>query len=232
MQRRILRLDGGEVSVATEARFESEKRLHRAIAAHPEVLPSEELGFGTLVPVANELDLGSGPLDLLATDAQGRLAIVEFKRGSENPDVRKVAAQVLDYGAYLWRLGYEELEQRCRSLEPGYDDALADHVEERLDRLGETSFDPDGFRNGVTTCLDTGNFAFLYVGRDLDERTRRIMTYLAEGARMAFFAIEVDYFHAGDGNSSVLDDWERARTELVEHYFRARAQHVDGTEAE
>jgi hypothetical protein len=42
------------------------------------------------------------------------------------------------------------------------------------------------------------------VGRDLDERTRRIMTYLAVGPRMKFFAVEVDYFRAGDGPSVVL----------------------------
>ncbi len=38
----------------------------------------------------------------------------------------------------------------------------------------------------------------------LDERTRRIMTFLAEGARMTFFAVEVDHFHAGDAHTSVL----------------------------
>jgi hypothetical protein len=47
-------------------------------------------------------------------------------------------------------------------------------------------------------------FVFLYVGRDLDERTRRIMTFLAEGARMTFFAVEIDHFHAGDAHTSVL----------------------------
>ncbi len=65
-------------------------------------------------------------------------------------------------------------------------------------------FDPDAFRAGVEAVLDSGEFVFLYVGRDLDERTRRIMTYLAEGPRMKFFAVEVDYFRAGDGPSAVL----------------------------
>lgn len=47
--------------------------------------------------------------------------------------------------------------------------------------LGDDVFDPDAFRLGVENCLDSGSFVFLYVGRDLDERTRRIVTYLAEG---------------------------------------------------
>ena len=203
MPRRILRLDGGVVSVAREARFDSEEQLHRAVAEHPEVLPSEDVGVDPLVAVANELDLGSGPLDLLAVDAQGRLVIVEFKRGTENPDVRKVVAQVLDYGSSLWRLSYEDLEQRSRACAPGFPDSLAEHVEERLRRLGE-DFDQEAFRTGVSRCLESGAFVFLYVGRDLDERTRRVMTFLAEGARMTFFAVEVDHFHAGDAHTSVL----------------------------
>jgi hypothetical protein len=65
-------------------------------------------------------------------------------------------------------------------------------------------FDPDAFQAGIEAVLDSGEFVFLYVARDLDERTRRIMTYLAEGPRMKFFAVEVDYFRAGDGPAAVL----------------------------
>jgi hypothetical protein len=203
MARRILRLDAGVASVAREAQFDSEAQLHSAIAEHPEVLPSEDIGVGPLVAVANELDVGAGPIDLLATDALGRLVIVEFKRGTENPDVRKVVAQVLEYGSSLWRLPYEELEQRCRTCAPGFPDTLAEHVEDGLRRIDE-SLDHDTFRAGVVRCLHDGSFVFLYVGRDLDERTRRVMTYLSDGARMTFFAVEIDHFHAGDAHTSVL----------------------------
>jgi hypothetical protein len=48
--------------------------------------------------------------------------VVEFKRGSENPDVRKVVAQLLDYGSSLWRLPFEELERRCVAAGPAQAD--------------------------------------------------------------------------------------------------------------
>jgi len=111
--RRILQLDGAKISVSAERRFDSERDLHGAVAAHPEVLPSEDLGLGPLVALGTELDFGAGPLNLLAADPQGRIVIVEFKRGTENPDVRKVVAQVLDYGASLWRTSYDEVGRRC-----------------------------------------------------------------------------------------------------------------------
>jgi hypothetical protein len=194
MARRIIRLDDGVPTVAVEARFDTEADLHRVIAEHPEVLPTEDLRMGPLVALANELDLGAGPMDLLAVDFSGRLVVVEFKRGSENPDVRKVVAQVLDYGSRLWRHTYAELEDRCRSRPPGFTETLADHVKSRLEALGE-DFDPDLFQTGMESCLDAGNFVFLYVGRDLDERTRRIMT---------FFAVEVDLFRDTRNTSVVV----------------------------
>ena len=203
--RKILRVQDGVVSVAAESRFESEERLQSAIAAHPEVLPAEDFGLGPLVTVAVEVDLGAGPMDLLAVDASGQLVIVEFKRGSENPDVRKVVAQVLDYGSALWRTNLDVLTARCAQLRPGlaaHD--LAGHVAAVLGEREEGPFDPAAFEARVQGCLDAGSFVFLYVGRDLDERTRRIMTYLAEGPRMSFFAVEVDYYAAGTGTDRVL----------------------------
>jgi alkylated DNA nucleotide flippase Atl1 len=192
------------LTVATETTFESEANLHNAIASHPEVLPTEDVGLGPLVTLANELDVGHGPIDTLGVDGAGRLAIIEFKRGTENPDVRKVVAQVLDYGSSLWKLPFDELEEQARRCSPGFDEPMADYVGGKLLHLGVDTFDPDAFRRGVQTCLDSGDFVFLYVARDLDERTKRIMTYLAEGPRMTFFAVEVDYFRSSEENAVLV----------------------------
>ncbi len=203
MTRRLLRLDDQGLTVATESPFPSEARLHAAIAAHPEVLPSEDLGLGPLVALAEELDFGHGPLDLLAIDASGRLVIIEFKRGTENPDVRKVIAQLLDYGAALWRQSVESLTERINAGHAPLDQSLLAHVTVRLEALG-VEFDPDLFLEGLAACLDRGDFVFLYVARDLDDRTKRVMTFLAEGPRMTFFAVEVDHFVGQDATAAVM----------------------------
>ena len=201
--RRIIHLRGGVATVGRAIPFPSELVLHQAIASHPDVLPHDDFGIGPLVAVANELDLGSGPIDLLCVDASGELAIVEFKRGTENADVRKVVAQLLDYASSLWRTDLSQLEERARSCAPGFVGTLAEHVEAGLGGSG-TSFDLTAFEQGLRRRLESGDFVFVYVARDLDERTSRIMTYLGEGARLRMFAVEVDYFASPDGDSQAL----------------------------
>ena len=93
-QRRILRTEKGQIVVLREGQFESEQVLHDAVAAHPDVLPVEDIGLDPLVTIASEVSVEGGFIDLLATDRLGRLAIVEFKKGTENPDARHVVAQL------------------------------------------------------------------------------------------------------------------------------------------
>ena len=66
--------------------------------------------------VLKQACVGHGPIDLLAADSGGGLVFVEFKKGTENPDVRKVVAQLLDYGSALWRTSYDDLETPAPSL--------------------------------------------------------------------------------------------------------------------
>jgi len=158
--RRILHVQDGKASVSEEARFETERDLELAIASHPEALPCEDFGLGSLVALGTQLDFGSGPIDLLAADANGRLAIIEFKRGTENPDVRRVVAQLLDYGSSLWRLPYADLIAVCGRATSDSSGGLEGLMADGCAALG-IPFDVDAFRIGVEGTLDTGDFVFL-----------------------------------------------------------------------
>ena len=203
MPRRVLNIDGDTTSVWSEGKFANEAELEEAVAAHPEMLPSEDLRLGPLIPLGRQLDFGSGPVDLLTTDPLGRLVIVEFKRGSDNPDVRKVVAQMLDYGSALWRTSYDDFAQICHGSDLDAQMSFEELVAERCGVIDE-EFDEAAFRSGVEANLESGDFAFFYVVPDLDQRTRRIMTYLAEGARMSFLGVEVDYYLTDTNEAAVI----------------------------
>ena len=195
--RRVIFRNDGELVVGHASRFDDEASLHSAIAAQPHVLPTEQIGLGPLAPLGTEVNLGHGPIDLLAADASGRLVIIEFKRGTESADVRKVVAQMLDYGSSIWRrTDYAGIERACQKGRPGFKESLADRAEKRLSVVDERPFDATRFARGVEESIDSGEFVFIYVGRTMGERTRRVMSYLAEGPRLSLLGIEVDYFRS------------------------------------
>lgn len=204
MERRALRRDADGITLLQEQRVPLESDLQKAFVDHPEALPAEDLGLQRLVSIGWELDFGAGPMDQLAVDTTGQLVLVEYKKGTENPDVRKVIAQLLDYGSALWRRSVDELQRRCADngsyslTQP--DMSLADHVSTRVGEDVNTY----GFTEAVQRCLESGSFVFLYVARDLDDRTRRVMTYLAEGVNLRFFAVEMDWFGAVDGSAVLV----------------------------
>lgn len=196
MERRALYVLGESMSLATEQRFVSEQQLHDAVAAYPELIPHERFGLGRLTVLAREFGCAAGWIDLVLVDEFGRLVICEIKKGAENADVRRVIAQMLDYGAALWQMDLDSFEDAVGRCEPRSGESLAGSVVAKLGTINE----PEAFRLRVGQCLADGDFVFLYVVRDLDRRTERVIEYLTARPRMPFFVVEVDNFGTGDAS--------------------------------
>ena len=101
MKRKALLKDGEEFVILRESDFDPEKALQEALERCPEAVPVLDLEVDHAIVVGCEVSLPAGAIDLLLTDAPGRVVIVET-RLSKNPELtRQVVAQVL-YGAF-WR---------------------------------------------------------------------------------------------------------------------------------
>lgn len=99
----IVSKSGKDARVIERSDIEREDYLQEYIHENPDSIPIYEIKQDRkLLVVAREYATNSGPIDALAIDADGDLYIVETKL-YKNPDKRKVVAQVLDYGASLWR---------------------------------------------------------------------------------------------------------------------------------
>jgi len=112
MPRRVHVERGVEGFDLVEVAAPSEDALQRVLLANPQLLPADDLGFdGDLLVVGRETSLASGYIDLLCLARSGDLVLVEFKTGPANPDFRHALAQVIDYGAQLWRLSLEDFDR-------------------------------------------------------------------------------------------------------------------------
>lgn len=79
--------------------------------------------FAPLVPLAREVRLESGRLDLIFANANGLLTLVECKLWKNEEARRSVIGQLLEYANDTSRLGFTELQEaitRARN-EPGLD---------------------------------------------------------------------------------------------------------------
>lgn len=96
--------------------FPNEDFLQQYITENPDSIPLYNIKENIkLLIIAREFGTTSGPIDAIGIDQDGQLYIVETKL-YKNPDKRKVVAQVLDYGASLWK-NFGDFEQFLRRLD-------------------------------------------------------------------------------------------------------------------
>lgn len=174
---------GGVHSLRSARGAWSEDRLQEFLFQHPTVLPVEriEAFFAPLVPLAREVRLDSGRLDLLFANPNGLLTLVECKLWKNEEARRSVIGQLLEYANDMSRLGFTELQHavaRARN-EPGFD--LVEHMRAHSEEIDEAGFVDDVNRN-----LRLGRFLLLIVGDGIRERMEGVASYLQAHAYLNF----------------------------------------------
>ena len=96
----IDRKSGNGSRLDVTERFETEEMLEDVLVENPDMLMRGLALIGRQVPV------GTGYIDLLGIDEDGRLVVFELKREKLT---REAVAQILDYCTYLETLGDSEI---------------------------------------------------------------------------------------------------------------------------
>lgn len=86
-----------------ESSFGKEDSLQSYLYDNPDIIPIYDIDEDArLYIAAREFSTEHGPIDALGFDHVGNVYIIETKL-FRNADKRRVVAQMLDYGAALWR---------------------------------------------------------------------------------------------------------------------------------
>jgi hypothetical protein len=203
MGRNLLVKSDGHEYVVGETSFDAEEDLHTAFEKHPQLFPTADLNLGQLMVVGREVSFESGRADLVLVDEGGEIVIAEFKRGTENPDSRRVVAQMLGYGAYLWK---QSPESFASEIALPYLRARASGVAKpaTLDEVAREMFglEPERleeFSKGILQNLTAGTFYYVVVARTLPPTLGSVLQYVGAVSRLKAAAIAVDYFRdSGD----------------------------------
>lgn len=171
-----------------------EDYLQAYIKNNPHTIPIEEIREDLrLLVLAREFPTGSGPIDALGVDQEGNIYIIETKL-AKNPDKRYVLAQVLDYGAALWRT-YENsdvfVERLERSVAEAFGSALGDKIREFI---GGEPEDAAGLMHTVRQNLGAGDFRFVVLMDRLEDRLKDLISFVNRNSRFTIYGVEMEFY--------------------------------------
>jgi hypothetical protein len=162
-------------ALVESAGYKAETELQRLLAESPSLISlSDILGEASpLVAAVREVGLpGSGSTDILAFNPQGQIVVVECKLAANAEIKRKVIAQVLEYGAFLWEMSYETLNQLIVNR---VNMNLADLVSEAV---GDPDWDEEEFRKGIEENLARGAFILVIAVDEMNDELSRTIRFL------------------------------------------------------
>lgn len=174
--------------------FDSEDYLQQYIYENPDSIPLYEIKEDIrLLILSREFPTSSGPIDAVGVDKDGEIYLVETKL-YKNPDKRTVVAQVLDYGASLWRssLDFNEFIGRIdNSVRKQFNLSLHQKLEQFFS-LSEEELPSMLAR--MQSNLNSGNFKFVVLMDKLHAQLKDLIIFINENSRFTVYAVELEYY--------------------------------------
>jgi hypothetical protein len=171
-----------------------EDYLQKYIQDNPETIPIYEIDEDKrLLVVSREFPTNSGPLDALAIDQSGDIYIVETKL-YRNPDKRKVVAQVIDYGASLWKqsINFDDFKETIEEeIKKKFSLTFEEKVKEYYaleDEDATTLFD------NLAENLEEGRFKFVILMDHMEDRLKDLVQYVNENSKFDIYPVELEFY--------------------------------------
>jgi hypothetical protein len=190
----IISKEGKNAQKLDRTVIDREDYLQNYIHHNPESLPLHEIREDLrLLILAREFPTNSGPIDALGLDQEGNVYVIETKL-YKNPDKRLVLAQVLDYGASLWRT-YEDGDEFIGRVEAAVVKTFSAGLLEKIqDFYGVDAESAAAVIQNVRQNLGDGNFRFVVLMDRLEDRLRDLITFVNQNSRFDIFGVELDFY--------------------------------------
>lgn len=178
-----------------QASFDKEAHLQEYIYDNPETIPLYEVKENiSLLILAREFPTDSGPIDAIGVDKDGDIYLIETKLYKNN-DKRLVVAQVLDYGASLWRSGIDFPDFVARLNQSVLKKFKADLNSKLMDFFHFESLEEiDVLLDNVKRNLNEGIFKFVVLMDKLHHQLKDLIVFLNQNSKFDVYAVELEYY--------------------------------------
>jgi hypothetical protein len=194
----IISQNGKNAKRINQTSFEKEDYLQKYIYDNPESIPLYDIQEDIkLLVVAREFPTPSGPIDALGIDQEGTLYVIETKL-HKNPDKRLVVAQVLDYGASLWR-HTGDFNTFIKVLDDKVATQFGSTLLEKLQRFFELETDEaQRVVDQLRLNMNGGVLKFVVLMDRLSDRLKDLIVYINENSKFDVYAVELEYYRHDD----------------------------------
>lgn len=194
----IVSKQGRDARKIDSSSFEQEDYLQKYIYENPDSIPLYEIKEDVkLLILVREFSTNSGPIDALGIDRDGQLYVIETKL-YKNPDKRLVVAQVLDYGASLWRY-YSDFNDFTRLVEAEINRRFKTTLNQKLiDFFGLNSDEVSTLLENVRDNLNEGSFKFVVLMDKLHSQLKDLVTFINQNSQFTIYAVEMEYYKYED----------------------------------
>lgn len=190
----IVSQNGKNATKLDKLSFGLENRLQQYIYDNPESIPLYDIKDDIqLLILAREFGTNSGPIDAVGIDRDGEIYLVETKL-YKNPDKRTVVAQVLDYGASLWKSHSDFdnfLLQLNSHVQKQFGQSMTDKVSEYY------GLDDDALQvvlERMKTNLNEGNFKFVVLMDSMHDQLKDLILYMNQNSKFDIYGVELEYY--------------------------------------
>ena len=178
--------------------IQQESYLQAYIHEHPDILPLDQMEESVRALVlVREFPTSSGPVDAVAIDQFANIYLIETKL-YKNPDKRLVLAQVLDYGAALWK-GFGDPDEFVVKL----DSLLLERVGQSLtQRVSDFyALEADGTQELIANLKNTvasGQFRFIVLMDRVEDRLKDLISYVNANSSFDLLGVALDFYQHED----------------------------------
>lgn len=190
----IVSHNGKNASKLDPISFGLEDKLQQYIYDNPESIPLYDIRDDIqLLILAREFGTNSGPIDAVGIDHEGQLYLVETKL-YKNPDKRTVVAQVLDYGASLWRT-LTDFDDFLLQLNNHVQKKFGVSATEKIQEYFSLSDDElSSVLEQMKINLDEGNFKFVVLMDSIEDRLKDLIVYMNQNSKFDIYGVELEYY--------------------------------------
>lgn len=194
----IISKRGKNAQKCDRSSIEHEKDLQGYVCENPESLPLHEIEESIrLLILAREFPTKSGRIDALGIDYDGNIYVIETKL-YKNPDKRLVLAQVLDYGASLWRT-YEDTDSFIEKLERAVTKIFNDSLNERIQKFFDTDVETvTEILQNIRQNLRDGSFRFIVLMDHIEDHLRDLLIFVNQNSLFNIYGVEMEFYKFED----------------------------------